>query len=507
MDGDWRERYLKLVEEGERASRERVETERELTRLITRVCVALSGVDPDLDPQLHRLRGLAKSGETASLVKQADAIGNALIRTADGRSDAGVLPLLLRRARLGERAVKDAMALWTRIAAAPAEATDDELDQLAELLRPEGADPVDRGGPGAGFFSRWMGRPGPDQDVNRRLLEVLGSVPWPEVLHGDVAVFTETLEQDERGDAWVGVVRQITDLVIDALGAAQDSTRSAEAFLTALNRHLEELDQHMLEERERREQSRASGERLGHEMRSEVGNLSASVRDSVDLAQLQSSVLSSLDRMHQHVRHHLEDENARRAKAEAEANRLRAELRVVEEQTFDLRRQIASTQQAALKDPLTGLPNRRAYDERIEQEFARWKRFGDPLALIVFDVDDFKKINDAFGHKAGDRTLTMIGKLLRARLRETDFIARFGGEELVVLLIGAGLDDAVRLADAMRQSVEDGGLHAHGQPVRVTVSGGLSLFRSGDSPGDAFDRADRAMYQAKQRGKNQVVVG
>ena len=507
MGGDWRARYLTLAEEVERENRHRDDVEREFTRLITRLCVALSGVDPDLDPHLQRLRGLARSGKTADLVNQADEIGRALIRASDDRNESGVLSLLLRRTTLGEREVQEGLALWAEIAAAPAQARDDRLDRLAELLR-QGRTPTDPIGPKAGFFARWVGRPSAaeDSDVNRRLLEVLEAVSWPRALQGDVVVFTETLEKDERGDAWIGVVRQISDLVIEALDEAQVGARSAEVFLTELNRHLEELDQHMLDEGERRAQSRASGERLGREMRSEVGNLSASVRDSVDLAQLQSSVLSSLDLMHRHVRHHLEEENARREKAEAEAERLRTELRVVEEQAFDLRRQVANTQQAALKDPLTGLPNRRAYDERIEQEFARWRRFGEPLALIVFDVDDFKKINDAFGHKAGDKTLVMIGRLLRARLRETDFIARFGGEELVVLLTGAGRDDAARLADGLRQAVEDGGLHAHGRPVRVTVSGGVTLFRSGDSPGDAFDRADRAMYRAKERGKNQVVV-
>jgi diguanylate cyclase len=241
-------------------------------------------------------------------------------------------------------------------------------------------------------------------------------------------------------------------------------------------------------------------------MRSEVGTLSASVRESVDLAELQSKILASLERMHSHVRHHLDDENARRAEAEAEADRLRGELRTLEEQTFDLRRQIAQTRDSARRDPLTGLPNRRAYDDRVAQEYARWKRFGDPLALLVWDVDDFKKINDTFGHKAGDKALVMLGKLLRERLRATDFIARFGGEELVVLLVGAGRDDATRLADEMRRAVETGGLHAHGQPVHLTVSGGLALFAAGDAPEDVFERADQAMYRAKQAGKNQVVV-
>ena len=206
------------------------------------------------------------------------------------------------------------------------------------------------------------------------------------------------------------------------------------------------------------------------------------------------------------MREHIEDESKRRSEAEAEVQVLRDQLNSLERNTFDLRRQVARTQEQAMRDALTGLPNRRAYDERVTQEHARFRRFGEPLALLVLDVDDFKKINDTFGHKAGDKALAMIAKILRERVRATDFIARFGGEELVLLLTGASPEDALRVADAMRVAVEQGGLHASGKPVHVTVSGGLSLFAEGDSPEAVFERADRALYEAKRQGKNRIVA-
>ena len=101
----------------------------------------------------------------------------------------------------------------------------------------------------------------------------------------------------------------------------------------------------------------------------------------------------------------------------------------------------------------------------------------------------------------------MIAKILRSRLRETDFVARYGGEEFVTLLTGADTQAALQVAEAMRTAVEGGGLHANGRPVTITLSGGLSVFAAGDSPEDVFERADRAMYQAKRQGKNAVVRG
>jgi diguanylate cyclase len=124
------------------------------------------------------------------------------------------------------------------------------------------------------------------------------------------------------------------------------------------------------------------------------------------------------------------------------------------------------------------------------------------LTLLVWDVDDFKSINDRFGHQAGDKALRVIAQSLKARLRETDFIARFGGEEFVCLLCGAQDEEAFSVAEEMRLSVESSAFHSQGKPVRVTISCGIASFRQGDSLDNVFSRADRALYQAKRKGKN-----
>jgi diguanylate cyclase len=160
----------------------------------------------------------------------------------------------------------------------------------------------------------------------------------------------------------------------------------------------------------------------------------------------------------------------------------------------------------ALLDAVTGLPNRLAYEERVEQEMARWKRFDDPLTLLIWDVDDFKSINDRFGHQAGDKALRVIAQSLKARLRETDFIARFGGEEFVCLLCGAQGKEALSVAEEMRRSVESNAFHSQGKPVPVTISCGVASFQTGETLDDVFSRADRALYQAKKSGKNRCVL-
>lgn len=513
MSGDWRARYIELEQRTAQASSEHEEAERQLTRLITRLCVACAGCDPNLDRELERLRKLARGGRAAPLVRQSEAFADAIVRAAGERAKPGVLGRLLERARVEGKQAEVLYASWAAVASDPAGASPTRLDELADALRDVlgGADdsaPRDEAGR-TGWLGRLIGRADTPATLppNRLLLEAIDAVAWPAELQDRVAAFAATLRADARGDAWSAVVREIGDLAAESLARAQEHARATERFLAELNGRLEELDRHMLDEDARREAAQTSGIRLGASVDSEMVSLTASVRASGSLRELQASVLGSLDRIQEHVRQHLAGENARREHAEAEAAQMRRQMHRLEQDGFDLRRQVAQTYQAAMRDPLTGLSNRRAYDLQVAQEHARWKRFGQPLALLVFDVDDFKQVNDNFGHKSGDKALVLIARVLGENRRETDFVARLGGEEFVVLLPGAEQADALRIAEQMRDAVANCGLHAHQQPVRITVSGGLAMFHGDDEPGAVFERADAALYRAKRGGKNRIETG
>ena len=160
--------------------------------------------------------------------------------------------------------------------------------------------------------------------------------------------------------------------------------------------------------------------------------------------------------------------------------------------------------QKALQDPLTGLPNRAAWNERLEIERARQQRYGGDLSLAVVDIDHFKRINDSFGHLAGDKVLKIIAGELARRLRKTDFIARFGGEEFVLLLPATPLDGGRQLLEALRADIEACPFHFKGERVAITFSAGLTPMLPGE-PGDAaFQRADEALYRAKHQGRNRI---
>jgi diguanylate cyclase (GGDEF)-like protein len=160
----------------------------------------------------------------------------------------------------------------------------------------------------------------------------------------------------------------------------------------------------------------------------------------------------------------------------------------------------------AATDALTGLANRRQFEERLLAEVDRTRRFPAPLGLMMLDIDHFKQVNDRFGHQAGDDVLRAVAGAVSDCARDVDVAARYGGEEMAVLLPGADVAGALAAAERVRKAVEaldTGILDAEGEPVRVTVSLGVASLGEGPTDGDDLvAQADAALYRAKHAGRN-----
>lgn len=181
---------------------------------------------------------------------------------------------------------------------------------------------------------------------------------------------------------------------------------------------------------------------------------------------------------------------------------LRAQIATLREDRERLHGLLEEKSLRLKKDPLTGIYNRLAYNEQLEQEFHRWQRFASPLTFVIWDIDNFKQINDRYGHAMGDEVLCKVAAQLSERLRSTDFVARYGGEEFAMLLPGADSDAALKMVEQMRLSIAQTPIRLGNTEVFVTISCGISSYHPGDTPQSVFKRADQALYCAKHAGRN-----
>ena len=160
-----------------------------------------------------------------------------------------------------------------------------------------------------------------------------------------------------------------------------------------------------------------------------------------------------------------------------------------------------------LIDPLSGVANRRALRERLKNELYRFQRYRQFFSMLLFDIDHFKVINDRHGHWAGDRCLKEIIKRIRPILRETDLMGRWGGDEFLVIFAGTDVESAAAVAERLRKLIENTRFIYHKQEISLTVSIGVTEIRDSDTSVEmVFNRVDRAMYQAKKKGRNMVAV-
>jgi len=160
----------------------------------------------------------------------------------------------------------------------------------------------------------------------------------------------------------------------------------------------------------------------------------------------------------------------------------------------------------AITDALTRLMNRRGITVSLLDAMAQAERYGHPLAVAMADIDRFKEINDAHGHDAGDKVLTEVASLLSDALRMPDKVGRYGGEEFLVVLPHTSLAQGRKIAERMRAAVNNWKFELDGKPVKRTISLGLTQFRKGEDLEQLLSRADQALYEAKNAGRNRVAV-
>ena len=171
-----------------------------------------------------------------------------------------------------------------------------------------------------------------------------------------------------------------------------------------------------------------------------------------------------------------------------------------------LQAELEQVSEQVSQDQLTGALNRRGLDEAMQREISRAARRKMPLSVAVLDLDNFKRLNDTYGHQAGDDALIHLTRVVKKTLRPTDIVARFGGEEFIVLYSDTALEPAVEITRRLQRELTKRYFLHNNERLLITFSAGVAQFKPGETQEQVFARADKAMYQAKLQGKNRVVA-
>ncbi len=333
-------------------------------------------------------------------------------------------------------------------------------------------------------------------------LNLLEAIHFPKELDNQVQALRDVVTEGVQFVETGSIIHKIADLVTATRVRVEKEKQELQDFLRQLTERLQDIDHHLLGAEDHRLASLENTKKLDAAVSEQVNDIESSVNEAAELMQLKQSIHQRINTIRVNLEEHRKVEAQYQLQLEKALLDSNSRLRDLEQESQQLRERLNKEHAQAIQDTLTGVFNRLAYEERIEQEYARWKRYQQPLVILVFDIDYFKKINDNYGHKAGDKALRLIAKTLHNNLRESDFLARYGGEEFVVLMPQTKIKAAMGAAEKLREAVQACQFHYQEQRVHITVSCGATEFYPDDSIETAFQRADKALYQAKQNGRN-----
>lgn len=281
---------------------------------------------------------------------------------------------------------------------------------------------------------------------------------------------------------------------------------AAEELLAQVTMQLDELAQYLDHESTDRRDGHGARQELDRHLTCEIDALGNHLQQARDMGSLHLEVQARLGAITSHMKTFREREDAREREWRTQSEQMSQRIGELERSAQFFESRLKQKQQLASTDPLTGIANRLVFEQKMAQVCAQVADEDGEACLLVIDIDHFKKINDRFGHAAGDRALRIVAEQLATRLRPDDLLARYGGEEFVVVLPDTGASAGHAMAESLRACIENVGFRGQKQPVQITLSCGVTVLGKGDTPEDAFDRADRALYRAKHRGRNCCVM-
>lgn len=505
-----------------------VQQQADLKRSLSRLSFVGMGLSNDLDEKLKQLRDLIKSDTDALTIKQnIDEVSKILLTVEDKKTSAKIevagieqgfdtllddsrlpspLKLELRKAqgqKQEETAVRIARSMMDIILDYVAHAKNQQVNSNTPSQK--------------GFFAKLFDRKTNEEsndsaeedsivakvseDLKTSLQLLVDQLSAMENYSEIALALTEKVAELNSTDQLVGILELITNAFVEI---SSHEHQQLESFLKSLNKRIDRVNGFVSETIAYSHQISNDSKALDQRLQGSVSEIKDSVENSEGLQEVKTLLYQKMDAIIDAVGDFRSQQDARHQKLASDIENLQEQLSATEDESLRLRDELAAQRVRAQTDPLTHLPNRYSYNERLTQEYNRWRRYRSPLSLVICDIDLFKNINDEFGHDAGDEVLKSVANFLQAALRESDFVARFGGEEFVILLPETPLIDATKAMNKVRQGVKEIHLNYQEKNIHTAMSFGISEFENNDTPKAVFKRADQALYRAKEKGRDQV---
>ena len=340
--------------------------------------------------------------------------------------------------------------------------------------------------------------------VSAALDELLDSVDAPSEGTELDTLYRSTRERLKRAIRLLELVSSIDDVRVLISGAFDLNNTEFGEYLRQLNERLAEASA-VVHKSEQLSADRTGASRAFRDsVKDHVNSVNDALMTATALEQLKSELNLRIERLSSTVEEFDNQDQPLENALTEQLSVLGARVEQMEQQTKEAEQRVAEHRLPAFTDALTELPNRPAYENRLALEYDRWQRFGHPLTLAICDIDHFKQVNDNYGHLAGDRVLLQVAELLRKRLRKTDFVVRYGGEEFVMVMAETDCAEAARVLETLREELSATSIKFHDKHISVTASFGVTQFSTADEPDHVFKRADDALYRAKDAGRNRI---
>ena len=344
-----------------------------------------------------------------------------------------------------------------------------------------------------------------NNNVNHFLNEIVNQLTLP--ASSDKAKFKLVKAINRSHDKTEkGAIKKLVQLINQSISSVEQEKQDLETYLTKISAQLVDIESFMHAIRRDNDESKYRSLSLTDSVETGFSSIEETITQSTDLTALKQDVSTNLTEIRKHVEDYKHSEEVKKDISSQSYAKIIEELSRSQKESEKLQEQLHESKIQLLRDPLTGVANRLAYDERIIVEFNRWKRSNTPLCLALWDIDHFKKINDRYGHGVGDRVLKLFADIIQTRIRKVDQFARIGGEEFVLIMPDTSIENALNLNNTLRVMLEECNFHYEGQHCQITSSVGLAEFRRGDEADIVLERADKALYHSKNNGRNQCTA-